>query len=294
MPSALLIHNPVAARVSAAVLQSIVEIFSDAGWGVVTADTLRPGDAEDLARKGAASGVDVVAVYGGDGTTIQAVAGMMGTGAALGLIPGGTGNLLANNLRLPRNPIKAARVILQGSARPVDLGRLTCNGAVRHFAVACGAGIDAEIMTASEDAKRRWGMAAYVAKTLGVVGHIRSVPHRITVDGQTLEVDAASVLVANCGEVIPPVLRLKQGILPDDGLLDVVVLRANGLMESVGVVWQMVSGRPNGTDRVQYAQGRVVRVETDEPRLVEMDGEAAGVTRFTAEVIPGGVRVILP
>jgi YegS/Rv2252/BmrU family lipid kinase len=295
MKSVLLIHNPVAARTSISALESIKRVFANADWRVVDAETRRVGDAADLARKGVDAGVDVVAVYGGDGTTIQAVGGMMGTGTALGLLPGGTGNLLAGNLRLPRNPVKCAEIIVTGEPSPIDLGKLSCGGAVRHFSVGCGAGFDAEIMIGTTGmAKRRFGMAAYVAKTLEVLGKLQVVKHRITIDGNTREVDATSVLVVNCGEIIPPVLKLKKGISLTDGLLDVVLFNPTGYMESVGVFWQMVSGRANGQGRLQYAKGKVIEVETDRPQPVEMDGEGAGQTPFTAEVIPNGIEVYLP
>jgi YegS/Rv2252/BmrU family lipid kinase len=295
MQSVLLIHNPVAARTSVAVLESIKSVFDSAGWQTAVADTSHVGDAECLARRGVSAGVDVVAVYGGDGTTIQAVGGMMGSGTKLGLLPGGTGNLLAGNLRLPRNPVKAAEIIVSGVPMPIDLGRLTCGGSVRYFSVGCGAGFDAEIMTGTtEAAKRRFGMAAYVAKTLEVLGRLEAARHRITIDGHTREVDVTSVLVVNCGEIIPPILKLKKDISLRDGLLDVILFSPTGYMESLGVFWQMVSGRTNGQGRIQYAQGQVVEVETDRPQPVEMDGEEAGKTPFTAEVIPNGIEVYLP
>ena len=295
MKSVLLIYNPVAARTSISVLESIKRVFSSAGWQVTVADTRHVGDAEDLARNGVAEGADVVAVYGGDGTTIQAVGGMMGTGTPLGLLPGGTGNLLAGNLRLPRSPVKCAEVIVKGKPHPIDLGRLSIGGKERYFSVGCGAGFDAEIMTGTtEAAKKRFGMAAYVAKTLEVLGNLETVPHRITIDGDTRELDATCVLVVNCGEIIPPILKLKKDISLRDGLLDVVVLSPTGYMESLGVVWQMLSGRANGQGQLQYAQGKVVEVETDRPQPVEMDGEGAGRTPFTAEAIPNGIEVYLP
>lgn len=295
MKSVLLVYNPVAARTTMPALASIRRVFANAGWQVIDAETRRVGDAEDLARQGVDSGVDVVAVYGGDGTTIQAVGGIIGTGTALGLLPGGTGNLLAGNLRLPRNPVKCAEIIVSGEPKPIDLGRLSCGGSVRYFSVGCGAGFDAEIMTGTtEAAKRRFGMAAYVAKTLAVLGNLQVVRHRITIDGHSREVDATSVLVVNCGEIIPPILKLKKDISLRDGQLDVILFNPTGYIESMEVFWQMVSGRSNGQGRLQYAKGKVIEVETDRPQPVEMDGEEAGKTPFTAEVIPNGIEVYLP
>jgi diacylglycerol kinase family enzyme len=184
---------------------------------------------------------------------------------------------------------------VEGEPCAIDLGRLTCSNSVRYFSVGCGAGFDAEIMTGTtEAAKRRFGMAAYVAKTLEVLGKLEPVLHRITIDGKLLEVEATSVLVVNCGEIIPPFLRLKKDISLRDGLLDVILFSPTGYLESVGAFFQMVSGRANDKARIQYAQGRTVRVETERPQPVEMDGDGAGVTPFTAEVIPNGIDVLLP
>jgi diacylglycerol kinase family enzyme len=120
------------------------------------------------------------------------------------------------------------------------------------------------------------------------------VKYRIAVDGAKFEVDAASVIVANCGEIIPPFLRLRPGILPDDGLLDVVVLNATGMIESAVVLWQLATGQTGDNGRVKHIRGQRVSVESDMPRPVELDGEPAGMTPFTAEVIKGGISVILP
>ncbi len=295
MPRVMLIHNPVAARTTPATLDSVLNVFSSAGWQVTPAETTRPEDSQEFARQGVKDGFDVIAVYGGDGTTIQAISGTIGSETPFGLIPGGTGNLLAGNLRLPRNPAAAARVIVEGKPRPVDLGRLTCGGKVKYFSVGCGTGFDAEIMTeTSEEAKRRFRMFAYVAKTIEVLGRLEPKPHRVTIDGHTREVDLTSIVVANCGEIIPPILRWRAGISLDDGLFDIVLISASNYLECIEVLLQMLSGNSNGRGRIEFATGRRIEVETDEPRPVELDGDGAGVTPFVAEVVPGGIEVLMP
>ena len=129
-----------------------------------------PGDARELAEYGVAARVDVVAVFGGDGTTMQAAAALVGTEVALGVIPGGTGNLLAGNLRIPASPARAARALVSARPQPFDLGRMERPGGYQYFAVACGAGYDARVMAATlSEHKRRWGMGAYVATTLRLI-----------------------------------------------------------------------------------------------------------------------------
>ena len=295
MVRALLITNPTAARTDPKVIRDVCATLERRGIRVEVAGTTRPGDASELARKGVADGVDIIAVYGGDGTTMTAVRGMAGTPVVLGLIPGGTGNILAGNLRIPRSPTKAAELLATGTPRAIDLGRVERADGVHYFACNCGAGFDAELMAAtSEQDKRRWGIGAYVAAAWQRVSAVTSVPHKIVVDGQALETRAATVLVANCGELIPPLVRLKADIAPDDGLLDVVVLSADGMVESVGVFWKLLSGTQDGDKRISYARGRRVSIETSPERPVQLDGEPAGMTPLVAEVVPGAIRVLVP
>ena len=166
------------------------------------------------------------------------------------------------------------------------------------FAVACGAGYDARVMAETlAEHKRRWGMAAYVATTLRLIREIRSTDHIITIDGVVYDANAAMVLVANCGEVFPPYVRLGAGIRPDDGLLDVIVVRANGFGQSVRAVWDLLRMAPEveGMDTfVGYARGREVRVESQPVQPVQLDGEAGGETPFTATVVPQAIRIMVP
>jgi YegS/Rv2252/BmrU family lipid kinase len=269
-----------------------------AGWEAEVLATGGPGDARKLAEYGVSEGVDVVAVFGGDGTTMQAAAGLVGTEVALGVIPGGTGNLLAGNLRIPASPARAAKVLVTARPKPFDLGRMERPGGPQYFAVACGAGYDARVMAGTlSEHKRRWGMAAYVATTLRLIADIRSTLHAITIDGVEYEANAAMVLVANCGEVIPPLVRLGPGITPDDGMLDVVVMRANNFSQSVRAVWDLLRIAPGTLGEgayVGYARGREVRVESDPVQPVQLDGEPGGETPFSASVIPGAIKVMVP
>lgn len=298
MTRALLIANPAAARTASLAVNAVMSTLRGAGWEAEVLATGGPGDARRLAEYGVAEGVDVVAVFGGDGTTMQAAAGLVGTEVALGVIPGGTGNLLAGNLRIPASPARAAKALVSARPKPFDLGRMERPGGAQYFAVACGAGYDARVMAGTlSEHKRRWGMAAYVATTLRLIADIRSTVHVITIDGVEYEANAAMVLVANCGEVIPPFVRLGPGITPDDGLLDVVVVRANSFSQSVRAVWDLLRIAPGVAGEgafVAYARGREVRVDSDPVQPVQLDGEPGGETPFTASVVPGAIRVMVP
>jgi diacylglycerol kinase (ATP) len=295
---ALLITNPAAARTDLVAHKEIATTLERGGWDIEVLSTGGPGDARRLAEYGVASGVDVVTVFGGDGTTMQAAAALVGTDVALGVIPGGTGNLLAGNLRIPASPARAAQALLAARPRPFDLGRMDRPEGAQYFAVACGAGYDARVMAGTlSEQKRRWGMGAYVATSLRLIADIRSSLHVITIDGVSYEANAAMVLVANCGEVIPRLVKLGPGISPNDGLLDVIVIRANNFSQSVRAVWdllRLMPGAPGEGTYVGHARGREIQVETEGVEPVQLDGEPGGGTPFTATIVPNAIRIMVP
>jgi YegS/Rv2252/BmrU family lipid kinase len=294
MAKALVIINPAAARTRAASVAAVAAAIRAGGWEAEVLATGGPGDARVLAEYGVQQGVDVVAVFGGDGTTMQAAAALVGTDVILGVIPGGTGNLLAGNLRIPAAPARAAEVIVRGKPKAFDLGHMERPGGSQYFAVACGAGYDARVMAGTASAmKHKWKFAAYVATTFRLLDELRIARHYITVDGVEYEAEAAMVLVANCGEVIPPFVRLRSGITPDDGMLDVIVLKASNVPESVRAIWHLLTERAEG-EFIRYGRGQEVRVVTEPIEPVQLDGEPGGVTPFTATIVPGAIRVMVP
>ena len=296
MTRALLIANPAAARTDARAVTAIRDTLRGGGWAVEVRATARAGDARRFAEEARTQGFDALVCYGGDGTAMEIAAGAVGSGIPLGLVPGGTGNLLAGNLRLPRRPAAAARVILGGRTAPIDLGAVERADGTHYFAVCSGTGFDARLMARTGSAeKRRWKMAAYVMRAFAALPDVTSPLHRVTVDGVAHELPAAMVLIANCGELVPPFLRLRDGIAPDDGWLDVLVLRAEGVVESLGAFLELVRRPVNGARRLWFARGRTVRVELLEgpPQPVQLDGELWGDAPFEARLRPAALPVIV-
>ncbi|MGH7537418.1 MAG: diacylglycerol/lipid kinase family protein [Gemmatimonadales bacterium] len=296
MPRALLISNPAAARTDARAVTAVRETLRGAGWTVEVAATAASGDARRLAERGRVEGFDALLCYGGDGTAMQIAAAIVGSGIPLGLLPGGTGNVLAGNLRLPRNPIRAARAILRQVPLAIDLGAVERADGMHYFAVCCGAGFDATLMGRTNAAsKRRWRRAAYVSQALAALPQVTSVRHRVTIDGTENCFDAAMVLVCNCADLMPPMLRLHPDIRPDDGVLDVVALRANGAWQSMSAFLELYRGaRPSGGDRVWFARGRAVRIEVETGSIpTQLDGELVGTTPIEANLLPHALRVFV-
>ena len=242
---------------------------------------------------------DVLVSHGGDGTAMQVAAGITGTGTALGLVPGGTGNVLAGNLRLPRSTASAARALLKARREPIDLGVVERADGPHYFAVAAGTGFDAQLMADTGlQEKRRWKLGAYLARAALTLTSVRSAPHRVTVDGTVHDVRSAMLLVLNCGRLPPGFLTLRANLVPDDGWLDVVALDADGAFQSASAVIELLlsNGNVDGKGRrVWWARGRSVRVEVPEgtPRPVQLDGEVTGTTPFEARLLPGALAVLV-
>jgi len=293
---ALLITNPAAARTDARAVTAVRETLRRGGWDVDVLATAGPGDARRFASEMKGAGYDAVICYGGDGTAMQVAAGVAGTEIPLGIIPGGTGNILARNLRLPTDPGAAARLLLTARRMPIDLGLVERADGLHYFAVCCGAGFDAELMVATDaTSKRRWKMAAYVGAAFAALPRVQSVRHRVVVDGVVHDVRAAMVLIANCGELFPPFVKIHHEVHPDDGWLDVVALRADGAMDGVASFLELVLGSKEGSPRVWFGRGRTIRVEVaDGPaRAVQLDGEPVGTTPLEARLMPHALTMLV-
>jgi diacylglycerol kinase family enzyme len=300
MTRALLITNPFAARADARAVTAILKILGRGGWNVDLRTISGPGDARRIAEAARNMDFDVLVSHGGDGTAMQVAAGIASSGITLGLVPGGTGNVLAGNLRLPRSTASAARALLKARRHPIDLGVVARPDGPHYFAVAAGTGFDAQLMADTGlQAKRRWKLGAYVARAALTLTTVRSAPHRVIVDDTPHEVPAAMLLVLNCGKLPPGFLSLRETLAPDDGWLDIVALDADGALQSVQAVLEMLF-RSNGRSklkRVWWGRGRTVRVElaggAGPPRPVQLDGEVTGTTPFEARLLPGALSVLV-
>jgi YegS/Rv2252/BmrU family lipid kinase len=227
------------------------------------------------ARAAVAAGVDLVLACGGDGTVTACGAGLAGSGTPMGVVPAGTGNLLARNLGLPLDARAAIAVALGGVNRGLDVG--VANG--RPFLVMAGLGLDARMLgSTSEPLKKRLGWIAYA---VAGVRHLRDRPMRVTLqaDGGLPERRRASAVIAGNVGRLQAGLTLLPGAAPDDGLLDVVVLTASGWTGWLGVAAQVVLRRGGAGGAVQRGAFKELRIEADRAYPWELDGELIGSTR---------------
>ncbi|WP_310794764.1 phosphatase PAP2 family protein [Streptomyces sp. TLI_171] len=290
-----LVYNPVV--VDAALLERLCAVVVGHGLG---RPRCLPGEAEDSGRAAAeralAGGARLVAACGGDGTVTACADALAGGGAALAVVPCGTGNLLARNLGLPSDPVAALAAALCGGSRRIDLMRAEGDGLpVRAAATMAGMGLDAAVMADTGRAlKRRLGWPAYL---LGVARHLgdRRFPVAVAVDGAPpVHRQVRMAVVGNVGALQGGV-RLLPEAAPDDGLLDLVLVRADGLRGWRSAALELLVGGRRPGPGLEHFRGRRIELTADRARPRECDGDPVGDGRVLALTVrPGALLVRVP
>jgi diacylglycerol kinase (ATP) len=290
----VLIANPAARRGRAAAGQAVAAL-QEAGVRCDLHFTEHRGHAAQMALAHA-GGADAVFVLGGDGTVMEVAGALAGSGTLIGVLPGGTGNLLARAVGIPLRIPSAVRALLAGEELLIDLGRLDDG---QHFAVAAGVGIDAAMVAGTSGRlKRRLGVLAYTI--IGTRAALRAVAGRhllrarVVVDGDELSATAAAVMVANFGAVLGRRITLGPGIRADDGVLDVCIFTPASLAGAVRIAWRMLTGNFSTTPGMIYRSGRVIEVHVDPVQQFQADGDLIGPTPMRVVVEPRAARLLVP
>jgi len=247
------------------------------GHHVVDLSAESAGGARERAAIGIASGLDVLAVSGGDGTVNLGVNLCAGTETVLAIVAAGTGNDVARALHLPvHDALGSAGVIDAGTVRTIDAGRHTDDrGASHWFAGVLGAGFDSLV---NERARE--------------LPLFRAVPYVIEVDGVRYATRAMLVAVANGpsyggGMMVCPDARL------DDGLFDILVVNRISTVEFLKVFPKVFSGRHVGHPAVQILRGRQVRLEAS-GIIGYADGERFAPLPMSVQIVPDALHVLVP
>ncbi len=234
--------------------------------------------APDCARGAVEKGADLVFVWGGDGMVQRCIDALAGTGVTVAILPAGTANLLATNLGIPRDLPAAIDIGLHGRHRPLDVGVI--NG--ERFAVMAGTGFDAVmIRDADRGLKEKAGRLAYVwtgAKNL----NISRVRMRVRVDGDDwFRGQASCLLIGNVGTVSGGLTAFDDAE-PDDGVLEVGVVTANGAVQWARVLARLAAGRLEKSPLTRTTSARTIDITLDEKLPYELDGGARKPTKKIA------------
>jgi diacylglycerol kinase (ATP) len=235
-------------------------------------------------------GADLVFAWGGDGMVRRCVGVLAGGDADLAVLPAGTSNLFATNLRIPRDLKRAVAIGLRGTTRRLDVGRFKDE----RFAVMAGAGFDAAMVRDADDLKQRLGRAAYVwsgARNL----RTEAFRARIEVDGAPwYDGPATCILVGNLGELFGGV-EVFPDARPDDGQLELGVVEGAGLVQWMRILARTAVGDPSDSPFVRVTRATAASAELDRKVLYELDGgERSEVKAFKVRVEAGALRVRVP
>lgn len=307
------VYNPNALDDFTEARQAVAEACERHGWHEPTwVETTPEETGTKQSREAVEAGADVVCCVGGDGTLRAVATALVGTDVALGLLPAGTGNLLARNLDLPLDSMEEAMErVLAGGERQIDVGlvrtgernpvQLAEGDAPAEdeevFLVMSGFGLDGEIMAkANENLKKAVGWPAYLlsaAKSVTGRGFrvtVATVDEEVGGSG-TISRSARTVVVGNCGTLQGGLDLMPDAVL-DDGLLDGVVLAPKGAFGWLSVFADIVTRHRRGHKRLDRLRAPAIRLDAQRPVEAEIDGDPIGERRSMAiRVLPRSLRV---
>ena len=263
-----------------------------AGLDVLWLETTKEDPGQGQTAKAVAEGVDLVMAQGGDGTVMACVTGLAGTEVPLAVLPGGTGNLLATNFDIPAELEGAVEVALDGDRVRLDVAALDDD----RFVVMGGVGFDAAMLRdADPRLKEHLGAVAYV---LSGFKHLRRRATRFRLgldDRPPIERTGQGVLVGNLGR-LQGGLPVMPDARPDDGLLDVAVLRTRTLVDWLALAVRVLLRRRRKDPQLEAFQARRVEIGCDRPQPVERDGDPLDTPRdhLVIEVVPKALTLCVP
>lgn len=284
----VVLTNPAAGKGRAArVRDTALPLLRDAGWSVRSLQGRTADETLDLARAAVADGADALVVCGGDGMVHLALQAVADTAVPLGILPAGTGNDVARYLDLPRNdPAAAAQRLARWRPRLMDLAR----SGDRWFVTVLAAGFDAVVNERANAMTWPRGQMRYNLATLAELRTFAPLPYVLDLDGEQVQTDAMLVAVGN-GPSFGGGLRIAEGAVLDDGLLDVVVIGPMSKLELVRTYPKLFKG--THVHHPQYQRHRVKKVTVAAPGVVAYaDGERFGALPLTVECVPGAVTVL--
>ena len=286
------IINPAAGH-DEPILNVLNHVFHPAGVEWDNSLTHKSGDATRLAAEAAASGVDLVAAYGGDGTQMEVANGLLGTGVPQAILPGGTGNAMAHDLGVSLVLREATELIVNSDKRrAIDLAKI----GDQVFMLRAYAGLSAD-QAASREEKDKRGQLAYVQAGLKFLRNVPEAHYKATVDAEVIEGEALIVFILNAGSIggvmgmeIPSVGNVDIS----DGYLDLyAVTKGVKPLRAVSKHIFHHDGSEQGAG-VYHWRGKKISIEADPVQDVWIDGEMGGQTPFTVNALPKALEIVVP
>ena len=293
--SACLIFNPVAGQgdpeLELAEIRAILEPEIDLDIYLTSEEV----GAEELAYAAVERGVDAIIASGGDGTLSAAAAAVVGTDIPIGIISRGTANAFATALGIPDTIAAACQTIVQGKTRNVDAAY--CND--RPMVLLAGIGFEAETVEhADREAKKRFGIMAYVLAGIQQLRNLQSFDVEIETEDKIIKTSAVAVTVANAAPATSVLAQGPAGIVYDDGLLDLTIVAPASKAGAIAATFHLFQTASTGNaaerDDIGFLRAKQFKITTDPPQKVALDGEIVGTTPIEVKCVPAGLKIFVP
>jgi diacylglycerol kinase (ATP) len=286
----LFVVNPALPRTGRNFGRRLLEYAGELGWEASVLETSAGLNVEAIGAALARQRFDLVLAAGGDGTVAEVMAAAHQQRLPMAIVPRGTANIVARELRLPAAWRPAMRRALQRfpASRPVDLVRVNDG----YSALAAGIGFDATVMRYTPAALKYWlGRAAYLLAGAWWLPRAPIFDCSIRIDGEEITLSAVVVLVVNAGMLGAAPFRFAPNIAIDDGWLDICAYHPRTTRERAGVLWRIIRQQPAGPAMLQR-KGRSVEIKAPDVQWHEIDGDVHRGNVLRAEIVPGGVNVV--
>jgi diacylglycerol kinase (ATP) len=288
-----IIINP-AAGIGESILPIINASMKEAGIKWEASITHQAGDAIQFAKAAVKEGIDALAVYGGDGTLMEAISGLIGSEIPLLILPGGSANVLATELGIPTDLKEACMLLSHGptETKTIDVGQFD----KRYFIIGISLGFEADVVKgADRQTKNKIGIFAYLLSAVAALKITKKAVYHLKIDGQEHEVKGLICLITNTGNLGFSNISFDKHIDVSDGLLDVVVVRkANLSLLKLMVVTFFKRERPDNLELVKHWQGKDISVSSSPKQTVQCDGEVLKKMPPHITIIPGAIKVLVP
>lgn len=308
MRKAMLLYNPLSGRRRGSRLADIeaaLSVLRSAGVEASAAPTRAASEATEQARQAFAEGCDTVFACGGDGTVHDVLQGLVGTQTALAIIPLGTANSLAHDLRLPLSPAGAAQAALTAKPCRIAVGKIefqdfTGKRATRYFTVTVGIGVDAHLFYKLDPlVKRRFGMAAYCAKATGLwlTHKLENFAVEFPEEGRTRRAEVSQLLAVRIRDFGGVLRQLAPGASLDRDDLRLVLFHTNSRLAYLRYVLRGLFGtnwKVPGIELVHSTDAACRNVDSKSRIFVEADGELLGTLPAEITVIRDAVTLLAP
>ncbi len=294
MPRAFVVINPVSGIGDIKIFRDKLEQhFSEAGWEYTVYQTTGNEEVKKIVGESTHQSYDVVVACGGDGTISQVASGLVGSSIPMGAIPLGTWNALARNMGIPIITDEALRLVT-GPHAVREIDGLEVNGSIYLINVSTGFS-SSMIHSTKRVAKRRFGFLAYIWNFILQLVGLRRIGFHLVIDDRHRKVRAAEVMVVNGGLIGLGELPTKFNIHPDDGVVDVCIIKPRTIFGLIAVAWNiLVRGKRRDPEFRYFSAQSSVSIKTKKPRLVQGDGEEIGQTPVEINVVHPAVKLIVP